>query len=322
MEHRRSRERHVLVRRWLWCVAMVLVSTAAVGMLVHLHGREREQLDRASDARVFAARARQAIEDGVAPPASATGSQLDDITRLDPPRGARVRRLLGDVPAQSQAGLAAPAAIRGTAAQVQALIEAVARNQQRRADAVARNALIGTIVVALLAIALAIRLTVRVGRVEMRERARSLKDLSEHDPLTGLANRRRLELDLAALTHEATAARPVEIAICDLDGFKAINDLQGHDAGDALLVAVARSLQEATAGTGSVYRLGGDEFCLVSKPGTQIAVAAATGFPPGASGSVGAALWPTDAPLPADVMHLADERMYTNKRARKAGLTA
>jgi GGDEF domain-containing protein len=264
----------------------------------------------------------QAIEDGVALPASDAGSQLDDIRRFDPRRGAQIRGLLGGVPAQSRAGLTAPAAIRGTAAQVQALIEAVARDQQRRADAVARNALIGTIVVALLPIAVAIRLTFRVGRVEMRERARSLKTLSEHDPLTGLANRRRLELDLAELSDAATVARPVQIAICDLDGFKTVNDLQGHDAGDRLLVEVARSLEAATAGAGAVYRLGGDEFCLVSKPGALIADAAAAGFPPGASGSVGAALWPTDAPLAADAMHLADERMYINKRSRKADLRA
>ena len=48
--------------------------------------------------------------------------------------------------------------------------------------------------------------------------------------------------------------------ICDLDGFKTLNDTLGHDAGDELLVAFGRRLDVAVGGSGTAYRLGGDEF--------------------------------------------------------------
>ena len=82
------------------------------------------------------------------------------------------------------------------------------------------------------------------------------------DPLTGLANRRALDKFFAELDWDA--ASPV-LLLCDLDGFKQINDTDGHPAGDALLSRVASTLDEvAAAAPGSiVVRLGGDEFCVV-----------------------------------------------------------
>ena len=90
---------------------------------------------------------------------------------------------------------------------------------------------------------------------------------SQHDPLTGLANR-ALFLDRLA----AAVARPTErIGLCcvDLDGFKPINDTLGHDVGDELLVAVARRLTYPFAGLAvTVARMGGDTFAmLVEDPG-------------------------------------------------------
>ena len=90
---------------------------------------------------------------------------------------------------------------------------------------------------------------------------------SQHDPLTGLANR-ALFLDRLA----AAVARPAgRIGLCcvDLDGFKPINDTLGHDVGDGLLVAVARRLAYPFAGLAvSVGRMGGDTFALlVEDPG-------------------------------------------------------
>jgi hypothetical protein len=81
------------------------------------------------------------------------------------------------------------------------------------------------------------------------------------DPLTGLGNRRRLSADLAAALRVACESRPSLLLLLDLDGFKDYNDTFGHLAGDALLARLGAKLNEAVAGFGSAYRLGGDEFC-------------------------------------------------------------
>lgn len=85
-----------------------------------------------------------------------------------------------------------------------------------------------------------------------------------HDPLTGLANRSlfydRLEHGLAqAKRHNLALA----VLFLDLDGFKAINDLHGHDVGDALLQTVADRLTENTRDDDTVSRIGGDEFLIL-----------------------------------------------------------
>ena len=84
------------------------------------------------------------------------------------------------------------------------------------------------------------------------------------DSLTGLANRRafRRELDRRwELAHNGAGRHGV--ALLDLDGFKAINDLRGHLAGDAVLVAVAEAVRSACGPEDMVARLGGDEFGVV-----------------------------------------------------------
>lgn len=85
-----------------------------------------------------------------------------------------------------------------------------------------------------------------------------------HDPLTGLANRSlfndRLEHGLAQAKRHGLA---LAVLFLDLDGFKAINDLHGHDAGDALLQTVADRLKENTRDDDTVSRMGGDEFLIL-----------------------------------------------------------
>ncbi|MFG0642266.1 MULTISPECIES: sensor domain-containing diguanylate cyclase [Delftia] len=84
-----------------------------------------------------------------------------------------------------------------------------------------------------------------------------------HDVLTGLANRRALQ---ARLQRElAQACGPGQLAVCfmDLDGFKQINDTEGHDAGDEVLRIVARRLTTQARETDCVARMGGDEFVLL-----------------------------------------------------------
>lgn len=84
-----------------------------------------------------------------------------------------------------------------------------------------------------------------------------------HDPLTGLANRRNLDERLEAAL--STGHTPVTLLVCDVDGLKAVNDRNGHDAGDQALVRVARALRVAAAETPGALacRIGGDEFCVL-----------------------------------------------------------
>jgi diguanylate cyclase len=82
------------------------------------------------------------------------------------------------------------------------------------------------------------------------------------DPLTGLSNRRDLDRTLAALTRSNTPACTAVLAI-DLDGFKAINDTHGHEAGDMVLQVIASRLKNVGAGRAKPFRTGGDEFLIV-----------------------------------------------------------
>jgi diguanylate cyclase (GGDEF)-like protein len=97
-----------------------------------------------------------------------------------------------------------------------------------------------------------------VGHARVRALRRRLaceRYAARHDPLTGLPNR-VVVYDL--LDH----TRPALVGLCDVDGLKQVNDRLGHHAGDQLL-AVARRLAAAMAGTGTAARLRGDEFTLV-----------------------------------------------------------
>jgi diguanylate cyclase (GGDEF)-like protein len=105
-----------------------------------------------------------------------------------------------------------------------------------------------------------------------------LRHQATHDPLTGLANRAAI---LGRLTAALEAGRGTRVGLCylDLDGFKAINDRFGHEAGDELLVAVARRIGETARGYGALAgRLGGDEFVVVAEasPGTGGMIALVT----------------------------------------------
>ena len=91
-----------------------------------------------------------------------------------------------------------------------------------------------------------------------------------HDPLTSLVNRSRFRTKVVdAIRHAHSGMRPgdgrsgLAILYIDLDGFKAVNDIFGHNAGDAVLAAVADRLRDATRGSDTAARLGGDEFAIL-----------------------------------------------------------
>ena len=103
---------------------------------------------------------------------------------------------------------------------------------------------------------------------ELAQRRQTEQQLSHdayHDRLTGLANRFCLERDIQAVVEAGEEARPA-LLLLDLDRFKFVNDSLGHDAGDALLAAIAVRLKRALKAPAQVYRLGGDEF-VVTIPG-------------------------------------------------------
>jgi diguanylate cyclase (GGDEF)-like protein/PAS domain S-box-containing protein len=143
-----------------------------------------------------------------------------------------------------------------------------------------------------------------------------------HDPLTGLGNRRSLLADLQIRLQGATPERPLLLQLFDLDGFKTYNDTFGHPAGDALLTRMAHRLQDGLATHASAYRMGGDEFCVLSLPACEDHAAIATiasdaltergeGFQ--VTASYGSVMLPTEATTATEALREADRRMYARK---------
>jgi diguanylate cyclase (GGDEF)-like protein/PAS domain S-box-containing protein len=157
--------------------------------------------------------------------------------------------------------------------------------------------------------------------------------LAYSDPLTGLANRTSLGPSLEQAV-QRTRRRGSKLAVIfiDLDGFKPINDLHGHDAGDALLVEVARRLRAHLRASDLLARLGGDEFLVVLEEVTEIAPVETVakkllgemrrlfdlpGAQVGVTASIGISVFPDDASDGATLMKHADSAMYAAKQAGK-----
>lgn len=176
----------------------------------------------------------------------------------------------------------------------------------------------------------------------MNRRLQAAREASEaqalSDALTGLANRRALDADLARTCHLA-ARGELSFALMhlDLDYFKRVNDTMGHAAGDAVLVEVANILREETRKSDTVARVGGDEFVIVLR-GEADAIHAARigeriiselerpivfeGNPCLISGSIGVTLSGFYRQPDAEKMHSdADEATYASKHAGRGRCT-
>lgn len=100
----------------------------------------------------------------------------------------------------------------------------------------------------------------------LRRRLNEARRISEVDHLTGLPNRRSFDATYEEVFQQARAeAEPLCVAFCDIDHFKAINDLHGHDAGDRVLKLVAASFAAISNDNCHVARHGGEEFVMLMR---------------------------------------------------------
>ena len=158
----------------------------------------------------------------------------------------------------------------------------------------------------------------------------ALRSLAHTDALTGLPNRRGLNEALDRALPGCTPARMTAVYLLDLDGFKPVNDRLGHEAGDEVLVGVARRLEGLVRASDVVARLGGDEFVVVAAglPGDTEARALGLKLldafrqPFRAGGqdcavglTIGYALAPLDGRDALGLLKRADAAMYAGKQA-------
>jgi diguanylate cyclase (GGDEF)-like protein len=153
-------------------------------------------------------------------------------------------------------------------------------------------------------------------------------ELSHTDVLTRLPNRRRLEVDLDAEVARSTRYnRPVAFIMLDVDHFKSVNDLHGHQAGDEVLSEFQSAFKASLRETDTAYRYGGEEFCVILREtdGDAAAVVAerlraviaqrfaGVGGSPMVTASLGIASIPADAMDAASLVAAADKAMYQAK---------
>jgi diguanylate cyclase (GGDEF)-like protein len=148
---------------------------------------------------------------------------------------------------------------------------------------------------------------------------RELRFLADHDPLTRLLNRRafveRLDAEVARAIRYR---RSFGLVVCDLDGFKLLNDHFGHAAGDEALQVFARILQAAVRKGDDAFRIGGDEFALVLAEAGEIeareVIKRIADDVAGPRASFGIASCPQNARDAQSLFRLADEALYQAKR--------
>ena len=159
---------------------------------------------------------------------------------------------------------------------------------------------------------------------------RQVEDSATTDYLSGLPNARSLFLRLdSEVARCKRSPEPLCVVVCDLDGFKQVNDRYGHLEGNKVLRLVAEALRSRCREYDYVARMGGDEFVLLL-PGSdrgaiqrrsaeirQIAIG--TGMPAGSgvSMSIGEAYFPEDGSDAEELLAEADKRMYIAKQLRK-----
>lgn len=172
------------------------------------------------------------------------------------------------------------------------------------------------------------------ANARLREKEQELEYMARHDALTGLPNRTLLDDRIArALASAARHGDTCAILLADLDGFKTINDVHGHAAGDQLLAAAAARLKECIRETDTVARYGGDEFVLVledldsehdaANVAEKLVSSMGRAFELDGGTvrinvSVGVACFPRDGCTAAQLLDRADMAMYAAKASGRA----
>ena len=170
---------------------------------------------------------------------------------------------------------------------------------------------------------------------DITKRVRSTRQLSHlayTDSLTGLANRVRFTDTLRTMLRPSFCGGRVALLMLDLDGFKAVNDDYGHDAGDAVLEVAARRIAGCLREEDTAARLGGDEFGIIiprleaDESAALVALRVLGAFAAPISlgmrevtvgASIGIAVIPTHADTAEGLLVAADTALYTAKRAGK-----
>jgi diguanylate cyclase (GGDEF)-like protein len=172
--------------------------------------------------------------------------------------------------------------------------------------------------------------------VEVEKQQHFLEDKANYDALTNLPNRSLLFDRLAqAIARNVRSQHVLAVCFVDLDEFKPINDTYGHEAGDRVLIEIARRFQASVRGEDTVARIGGDEFVVLlgemeSNKEAELTVGRLLlslseplifeGNRFELQASIGYALFPEDSRDGDDLLHCADQAMYQAKRSGRNGI--
>jgi diguanylate cyclase (GGDEF)-like protein len=284
----------------------------------------------AADGRAISAGLGDLVADGGAPPsvrqaqaaAAASAAVVGEIFKIGAGSSDRalVRRELPTI-------LAVVSRLQERGETALGLLTQAARIYSRRVARAKTEAIVGSLltIVVLLGVFVLFYRRAWVARAENVRLLEASRDEAITDPLTGIGNRRAFKRDLEQILPDVNRSRELMVGMFDLDGFKQYNDTFGHGAGDALLARLARRLKQSVAGSGTTYRMGGDEFCVLADVGPQAgerlvrsAVAALSDSGEGWSVgcSWGLAWMPSEATGASEALRLADERMYAQKTSR------
>ena len=173
-----------------------------------------------------------------------------------------------------------------------------------------------------------------VTALQARRRAMDLQRLSLVDHLTGIGNRACFDRALTSeLKHSMRTGEAFSLLTMDLDGFKDVNDVHGHQAGDEVLCEVARRLSALVREGDVLTRMGGDEFAIVVRHGTRLSaqslaqrvvgsvqqpITLSSGQTVAVGVSVGIADYADDVAMPATLLARADRELYESKRKSTA----
>jgi diguanylate cyclase (GGDEF)-like protein len=163
----------------------------------------------------------------------------------------------------------------------------------------------------------------------VRSRSRELESQANTDALTGLGNLRHLQRELAQMLEmQKRYSHPFGLLLMDIDGLKRVNDSQGHQAGDRLLMQVAMALKRSIRSVDVAARIGGDEFCvlapeqetdaaaqLAERLSSAVTEEVSAPVDPPVGLSIGVVSCPQHGTEPEALIDAADRAMYKAKAA-------